>query len=161
MRVARILLASLAVWMCHAQPSVLSVSGDVATPVTFTAAEFAAMPHISITVPEKNGGNAVYQGVRLRDVLGKAGAPFGKPLRGKALASYVLASAKDGYQVTFALAELDPEFQDSDRILVADRRDGKPLAADQGPLRIIAGGDKIPARSIRMLEKLQVVLLRK
>ena len=128
--------------MCHAQPSVLSVSGDVATPVTFTTAEFAAMTHSSITVPEKNGGNTVYQGVRLRDVLGEAGAPFGKPLRGKALASYVLASAKDGYQVTFALAELDPDSQDSDRIVVADRRDGKPLAADQDPLRIIAGATR-------------------
>lgn len=61
--------------------------------------------------------------------------------------------------MTFTLAELDPAFRDS-TVIVADRRDGGPMASPLGPIRIIAASDKKPARSIRMLEKLQVVLLR-
>jgi hypothetical protein len=44
---------------------------------------------------------------------------------------------KDGYQVVFALAELDPAFTSND-IIVADTVDGRPLVDDQGPLRIVA-----------------------
>ena len=55
--------------------------------------------------------------------------------------SYVLAVARDGYAVTFTLAELDPAFRDS-TVIVADRRDGGPMASPLGPIRIIAAGDK-------------------
>ena len=40
-------------------------------------------------------------------------------LRGDAVASYVVASASDGYQVVFSLAEPDPAFSGSE-IIVAD-----------------------------------------
>jgi hypothetical protein len=89
----------------------------------------------------------------------KAGAPTGKQPKGKALASYVPASAQDGYQVTFSLAELDLEIRDS-TVLVADQREGQVLAEQAGPLRIVAVTDKKPARSLRMLTSLEVVLLR-
>jgi hypothetical protein len=61
-------------------------------------------------------------------------------LRGNAVASDVVASATDGYQVVFSLAELDPAFTSND-IIVADTIDGKPLFAYQGPLRIVAPKD--------------------
>jgi hypothetical protein len=72
----------------------------------------------------------------------------------------VLASAQDGYQVVFSLAELDPAFTAND-IIVADTIDGKPLFASQGPFRIVAPKDARGARSIRMLERIEVVRLRK
>jgi hypothetical protein len=81
-------------------------------------------------------------------------------MRGKALAGYLLASAKDGYQVVFSLGELDPGLGGA-RVIVADKRDGKPLFGYQGPLRLVVSTDKAPARSIRMLERLEVVKLRK
>ena len=40
------------------------------------------------------------------------------------MAIYVLAEAKDGYRVVFALAELDPAFTDS-KVLVAYAANGK------------------------------------
>lgn len=160
-RVIPLALMCLAAGLCRAQEASLAVTGDVPKPLALTAADLAAMPRASVTVHEKNGGMAVYKGVALREILARAGAPFGKQLRGKALASYVLASASDGYEVTFALAELDPEFKESPSVLAADHRGGKPLDANQGPLRLVAAGDKIPARSVRMLEKLQAVMLRK
>lgn len=93
------------------------------------------------------------------EILKRAGAPLGDALRGDAVASYVLASASDGYQVVFSLAELDPDFTSND-IIVADTVDGEPLFAYQGPVRIVAPNDSRGARSIRMLERLEVVRLR-
>jgi hypothetical protein len=70
----------------------------------------------------------------------------------------VKASAKDGYQVVFSLAEVDPGFTPND-IIVADTIDGKPLFDYQGPFRIVAPHDKRGARSIRMLQRIEVVRL--
>jgi DMSO/TMAO reductase YedYZ molybdopterin-dependent catalytic subunit len=67
--------------------------------------------------------------------------------------------ASDGYRAVFSLAELDPELTGSQ--VIADRVDGKPLLADNGPLRIVAPKDLAGARSIRMLEKIEVVRLPK
>ncbi len=101
-----------------------------------------------------------YEGVPLREILKRAGAPMEKELRGKALASYVLAKAHDGYQVVFTLAEVAPEFA-NEPILVADKRDGKALFGYQGPFRLVCPGDKAGARSVRMLEDLEIVRLLK
>ena len=90
--------------------------------------------------------------------LQKAGAPFGKQLRGKVLSTYVLAKAMDGYQVIFTLGELDPDFG-NESILLADKRDGKPLPDKQGPFRLVCPNDHEGARSVRMLETLEVVRL--
>ncbi len=49
----------------------------------------------------------------------------------------------------------------SGQIIVADSVDGKPLFDYQGPLRIVAPGDKRGARSIRMLERIEIVRVTK
>ena len=72
----------------------------------------------------------------------------------------IVASAADGYQVLFSLAELDRAMTPND-VIVADTIDGKPLIGSQGALRIVAAGDARPARSVRMLERLEVVRLKK
>jgi DMSO/TMAO reductase YedYZ molybdopterin-dependent catalytic subunit len=72
------------------------------------------------------------------------------------MATYVLAEGADGYSVTFSLAELDADFQDSE-VIVADTLDGKPLDEKLGPLRLVAPHDKRPARWVRMLRSIQVV----
>ena len=72
------------------------------------------------------------------------------------MATYVLAEAKDGYRVLFALPELDPAFTDS-KVLVAYAANGKPLPDGQGPFRIVAPREKRSARGIRMLQRIQVV----
>jgi hypothetical protein len=78
------------------------------------------MPHLSQKV-QQHGQNFEYQGVLLYDILMQAGVPFGKAMTGKPMASYLLATATDGYQVVFALPEVDPAFIGS-KIIVADRR---------------------------------------
>ena len=81
-------------------------------------------------------------------------------LREKALTTYVLAEAQDGYQVVFSVGELDPGLTDG-QVLLADKANGKPLFGNNGAFRIVASGDKRPARSVRMLTKLEIVQLRK
>ncbi len=151
-------ITSLAIAQSSPSSISLSVGGDVPNPLSLTAGDLAQLPRRSVTFQEHDGTKSTYEGVALMDLLEKAGAPSGSQLKGKALASYVLATARDGYQVTFTLAELDPVLRDS-TVIVADKRDGKPIPGSLGPLRIIAATDKKGARSVRMLEKLQVVLL--
>jgi DMSO/TMAO reductase YedYZ molybdopterin-dependent catalytic subunit len=157
----RCLLALLAAGMAAAQqpsPSV-QVTGSVTKPLTLTADDLAKMPRASVQT-SSNGMETVYEGVWLHEILKMAGAPQGSTLRGKALASYVLAEAQDGYQVLFSLAELDPTFIDN-QVLLADTANGKPLFGAQGRFRIVASKEKPGARSIRMLTRLEVVQLRK
>jgi len=137
----------------------LAVSGDVKEALTITPADIKAMPRTSVTVSEE-GREVKYEGVLVAEILKKAGVPLGREMGGAAVASYVLAGAKDGYQVVFSLAELDPGFTSND-IIVADTIDGKPLFDYQGPFRIVAPHDKRGARSIRMLQTINVVRLRK
>ena len=140
------------------QPTV-QVTGAVKQTLTLSADDLAKMPRASVKTTS-SGMETVYEGVWLHDVLKKAGVPQGGELRGKALSSYVLAEAQDGYQVVFSLAELDPAFIDNE-ILLADTANGKPLFGAQGRFRLVAPKDKPGARSVRMLTKLEVVQVRK
>lgn len=106
-------------------------------------------------VTQDRGLKTTFEGVALRDVLAPAGAVFGEKLRGTLLAQVVLATARDGYQVAYGIAELDAAFTDQ-IVLLADRRDGKPLLPDSGPWQIIVPNDKRPARWIRQLSKIEV-----
>ena len=139
--------------------SKITIAGDIPQPLTLTKDDLAKMPRTKLTWDDR-GTEHTCAGVSLYDVLKRAGAPLDHELSGKALASYVLAEGRDGYQVVYTLTELDPAFTDN-KVLLADTIDDKPLGAKQGPLRLIAPQDKKPARSVRMLDRLTVVRLRK
>lgn len=153
-----LILSLLGAGMAFAQQPTLTVSGDVPSPLTLNAEDLAAMPREKATIPGPDGTPIGYEGVPLREILKKAGVPLGEKLRGKALASYILAKAHDGYQVVFTPGEVDSEFG-NESIIVADRRDGKPLPGNQGPFRLVCPKDKEGARSVRMLESIEVVRL--
>jgi hypothetical protein len=153
-------LAGLAQDATVAGSTTLIIGGDVTTPLALKAEDLAKMPRQSIVLTEPDGSKTTYEGVALVEVLKRAGAPVGKALRGDALASYVVAKAHDGYQVVYSLAEIDPDLTEG-RFIVADKRDGKALFGYQGPFRIVTGGDKAAARSIRMLDEIDLVRLKK
>lgn len=132
----------------------VAVGGEVATALHLDAAALAKMPRQRIQASAHDVAG-VWEGVALADVLRAAGAPLGDKLRGKNLLFYVRIDAADGYHAVYALAELDPEFRDS-KIILADRCDGKPLDAKEGPFRIIAAGEKRPARWVRQVTAIEL-----
>jgi DNA-binding XRE family transcriptional regulator len=83
----------------------VQVFGAVKQPLTLAADELAKLPRSYVTTIS-DGIETTCEGVRVHEVLKRAGVPQGPELRGKALAGYVLAQAQDGYQVVFSLAEL-------------------------------------------------------
>ncbi|RLJ31537.1 molybdopterin-dependent oxidoreductase-like protein [Chryseobacterium sp. 7] len=125
----------------------LKVYGEVAQPLELSLSDLSKMARGEAVMKDKEGNSHTFTGVPITEILGKAGVPSGKALHGKEnFSKYVLIKCSDGYQVLFSLAELDPSIQDKN-VIIADTIDGKPLLADKGPLRIIAEGEKKPARS--------------
>ena len=124
--------------------------------LAFSSADLKALPHVAVTLhnPHSNA-DETYSGVRLADLLGKAGAPLGSELRGEALGDYIVATGADGYRAVFALAEVDPSFHPGE-VLVADAMNGKSLDAHTGPFRLVVTEDKRPARAVRNLATIEL-----
>jgi DMSO/TMAO reductase YedYZ molybdopterin-dependent catalytic subunit len=154
------LLCAPAIVCAQVSPAVaLRVTGDVPKHLDLSVADFTAFQQQTIHVTDEKGIPPEYGGVPVAEILEKAGAPLGKDMRGQYIAMGLVARAPDGYQVLFSLAEFDPAF--SDRvIMLANRRDGKPLDKREGPLRIIVPGDKRHARWIRGVDTLEVLKVR-
>ena len=147
---------SLVALVCATPVSAQSValSGLAGQRLHLSAEAVAALPRVTISF-EAHGVARVYEGPLLIDVLKAVGAPTGDALRGSALATVVLATARDGYQVAYGLAEADPGTRPN-RIILADRADGRPLDAEAGPFQIVVEGDLRPARSIRQVTHLRL-----
>lgn len=135
----------------------LKIDGNVATPLSLSLADLKKMPRQTLKVVNPHSKKTeTYQGVPLAELLHRAGVPQGEQLRGKAMTTYVLATAADNYRVVFSLAELDSAFLDSG-VIVADTLDGAPLGPNEGPLKLVAPHDKRPARWIRMVKSISVL----
>jgi hypothetical protein len=140
-----------------AWPQSLQVTRADGTSTALTAAQITAVPHVSVNVKDHEAP-AQFDGVPLAAVLRLAGVEIGK-MKGPQMAQVLLVEAADGYKVVFALSELDPDFATRE-ILLADKRDGKPLDEKQGPFRIVAPGDKRAARWIRQVTTMQIVTVK-
>jgi DMSO/TMAO reductase YedYZ molybdopterin-dependent catalytic subunit len=140
-----------------AGPSDFKISGAVNMPLDLTVADLKAMPRKTLRVDNAHSKKTeVYEGVRVEDLLQKAGVPQGEQLRGQAMATYVLVEAADNYRVVFALEEFNSSFMDSE-IIVADTMDGAPIPGALGPFRLVAPHEKRPARWVEMVKSLTVV----
>jgi len=137
-------------------PDVLLVGGEVDHPMKLTRADLDNFARQALRAKDHDGKEYKYEGVAIVDILQKAGLKFGDALRGKALATYLLVEAADGYQAVYALPEFDPPTNDR-LILLADRQDGVAFPANAGPLKIIAPGDKTHARWVRQVKSLTIV----
>jgi hypothetical protein len=155
---AFLFLACLAGPVASAQAQSFTVTGTDGHATTISAAQMAGATHVSVNVDD-HGTPAKFEGVPLSVVLTMAGIQLGDSLRGARMAEVLLVSASDGYKVAFALSEVDPAFAVRE-IILADKRDGKPLDAREGPFRVIAPGDKRPARWIRQVTEMKVVTVK-
>ena len=66
----------------------LTVEGEVATPLKLTAADLTKLTHRSLTAKTHDGKQATFDGIELGDVLKLAGVKFGEQLRGKELCPF-------------------------------------------------------------------------
>lgn len=131
------------------------LAAAVALHVAITAAALHDLPRSTVTATDEHGRTARYAGVALRDVLNAQGVSGGHALRGKGMTQYVVVDAADGYRVTFSVAELDASFTDR-VVLIADTRDGAPLAAAEGPFRLIVPGEKRDGRWVRQVTAIDI-----
>jgi hypothetical protein len=123
--------------------------------ITVSADTLAGLPRVKVEAKEHDNPTATYEGVALGSILERAGLPRGEKVRGKALRAIALITASDGYQVVFTLPDTDPAFTDR-VIILADKKDGKPLPDKEGPFRIIAPSEKRPARWIRDVKTIAI-----
>jgi hypothetical protein len=120
----------------------------------WTPATLAPLQHVTVTVFNEHAkANQTYTGVPLANLLTQLGVPD-KP-RGKDFRLYLVAEGSDGYQVVYSVGEVTPDVHDA-TVIVADTMDGKPLTED-GPLKLVATGEKRPARWVRNLVGIRVL----
>ena len=155
MRKSMLVLAAAALCTANTVTAVVAQTLDVVGLDGKTVAVSLDTLQRRTIVTEDRGVRVEFQGFALRDVLIEAGIPFGDALKGPALTRVIIASARDGYRVAYAIAELDATFTDQ-VVLVADRRDGRPLLPDTGPLQVVVPNDKRAARWIRQVNKIEV-----
>jgi hypothetical protein len=121
---------------------------------TWTATTLAALPHKTISVHnEHTKADETYSGVALIDLLTPLGV-HAQP-RGKDFELYVVAVGSDDYEVVYSIGEVTPDVSGG-TVIVADTENGKPLA-DDGPLKMVATGEKRPARWVRNLVAIRVM----
>ena len=121
---------------------------------TWTATTLATLPHKTVTVHnEHTKADETYSGVQLIDLLTPLGV-HAQP-RGKDFKLYVVAEGSDLYEVVYSIGEMTPDVSNA-TVIVADTENGKPLA-DDGPLKIVATGEKRPARWVRNLVTIRVM----
>ena len=133
----------------------IGVGGEVSRPFKLSAADLAKLPRLTVNAKDHDGKPVTFEGVALVEVLRLAGVEFGEKLRGKQLALFLVVDAADGYRAVFALPELDPAFTDQ-TIILADRRDGKPLSDSEGPWRIVVPVEKRQGRWVRQVVSLTI-----
>lgn len=138
-----------------AAPTLVTVAGEVAKPLKLSADDLKKFPRKTVRAKDHAGKEAEYEGIELSEILKLAGVKQGEQLRGKELALFLVVGAADGYRAVFALAELDPDFTDRS-VILADRRDGKPLKDEEGTVRIVVPGEKRQARWVRQVTSLTI-----
>lgn len=137
------------------QQAAVKITGEVTTPLTINNEDLQKFNQTTVVRKDRDGKDHTYSGVLLADLLQKAGVTMGPELKGENLTKYLLVDASDGYQVTFALAELDKSYTDR-MIILANQVDGKPLLPADGPFRIIVQDEKKPARCIKQVVSFKI-----
>ncbi len=134
---------------------VLSVSGEGLTTKKLTITDLMKLPRVKVKAIPHNGKETEYEGVMLGEILKIGGQKFGENLKGKALSTYLLVEAEDGYQAVFAIPELDSAFTNK-VVLLAYLQNNEPLASAVGPLQIIIPDEKRHARWVRQVKSLVI-----
>ena len=136
----------------------LTVASDSGQSSTLSAEDLAGLKRESVEIAVGSDQDATYEGVPLVQVLRAAGIgpgnQEGKKRQHLQQTQEVVVEAADGYRVVFPAAEVDPGTPDK-MILLADRKDGKPLG-DAGPYKIVQAGSEDESRWVRQVRSISV-----
>lgn len=126
----------------------------------FTPGDVVEGAKVEVRVKEK-GEAVTYRGVPLRSLLADQlkGGNAMADLRALSDA-VILVRATDGYQAAFSAAEVAMD-KTGERYLLAATRNGKPLDASQGTVKLIVPGDSEHVRWVRLIEQIDLVRLPK
>lgn len=134
-------------------PLVLTVAGKPA--ITFSASALAKAPRQTVRTTDRDGQPHTYAGIPLHQLLADAGVRM--DCRGDAISQVVSVRSQDGFRAVLSIAEVSPELAPQ-VVLLADSRDGQPLATTSGPWQLIVPGDRKPTRWVRQVQQLSVGL---
>ncbi|MCA0242136.1 MAG: molybdopterin-binding oxidoreductase [Proteobacteria bacterium] len=138
-----------------------TVSGAVATPLTFDTAALQALPAVTQTDTFISGSGTqthTYVGAALWNVVGQAGVVTNPAIKNDALNRIVVATGTDGYRVVYSMGELSPNFGNSQALAAYAEVIGgsaQPLAGD-GFARSTAPLDSRGGRYVSNLVNLDV-----
>ena len=135
-----------------------TIDGAVQTKGTLMLANLQALPATTITAESRTRqgtqGSHMYKGVLLKDLLDTVKVQTDPSRKNDTLGKFVTGIGSDGYRVSIALGEFDPDFGNQ-QILIAYEMDGKPLGND-GVAELIVPGDKLAGRWDKNLVSLTV-----
>lgn len=142
----------------------LSITGQVAAPLTLSVTELAQMTGVTRTeVPlvclsgEEKGKLQSAKGVSLKTLLIEAGIRVPKPKDFRKLA--IIAYATDDYWVTYSWGEIFNR-PDGESVVVFYEQNGVPLGADRGRFNLVPTQDtRTGGREVKWLERIEVRLL--
>jgi len=132
----------------------IGVNGLAGTRATLDQVDLSKLPQQTVNATD-HGKAVTFQGVLLKDILGKVATPTGEAFHSTGASYYVLAVAADGYKAVFAWAEVDPGFTDP-KVYVVRKRDGQWLSAHDGPFALVVPGEKRNGRWVRNLVGLAI-----
>lgn len=133
-----------------AKPSTNLVVTIAGARTTMTPEELRGMPQQTVKVMNGHSKKEEnYAGVRLSDVLVKAGAKLGR----ETLHGYLVAKGTDGYWVLYSGEEIVNAVH-AGEVMVAIEMDGKALEGD-GAMKLISTEDKKPERWVRNLSAVE------
>ena len=127
----------------------LTVMAADSSPALLSLASLRAMPAIPATVHGEGGAAEQFSGPTLWSVLQQAGVVQSN--FHKRVDQVVTITGLDGYSVSLAMGEIDPEFENK-HVILATMRDGAALDVP----RLAVPEDKRPARSVRDVASISV-----
>ena len=114
------------------------------------------MPRETANVVDEKGNHVAYQGVPIIEILRRAGATeLAKTCCRKQVALYVLVVGLRWLPCGFCARQTRSSIRDR-RILLVDRRDGKPLSSARRSLSDCRAGEKRHARWVHNVTSLAV-----
>ncbi len=123
---------------------------------TVTLKEMQALTLRTATIKSHDGAEATYEGAWLKDVLRLNCASIAAIEKRTMVNSYVRIAAADQYTALIALTEADSSFRE-DPVILAWKKNGKPLDGHDGPFQLIVPDDLRHARDVRQVRRLEVI----